>query len=432
MHILLIHQYFQETDDPGGMRWNAMAKLWAEQGHTITVIAGMTHYAKGTRNPKYNNKYVVVDDFAPGIKVIRTHVSRSYNNNFRGRMNAYFAFVFSGTIGGLLKAKDKYDCIIVSSPPLTVGITALILKFFKRLPFVFEIRDLWPESAIDTGVLTNKTIIKFALLLERRLYKSASLINVLTPAMKNSLITKKGVAENKIIYFPNAADFELSEHLITNATTNSLRKELDLPTDKLIVCYVGAHGVANHLIQILDAAVLIKNEPIIFLLLGDGMQKATLQEIATQRNLSNVVFRPAVPKGEAMKYFLASDIGMSILKKAETFKTVFSNKTFDYMACKKPIILGIDGVSRELLATADAGIYVEPENPEAIANAALLYLHNRELIAAHGENGYRFVKANFDRKILATNYIQTLSKFFDKKSAPTPVQKATTNVPQAD
>ena len=109
MHILLIHQYFQETDDPGGMRWNAMAKLWVEQGHTITVIAGMTHYAKGTRNPKYNNKYVVVDDFAPGIKVIRTHVSRSYNNNFRGRMNAYFAFVFSGTIGGLLKAKDKYD-----------------------------------------------------------------------------------------------------------------------------------------------------------------------------------------------------------------------------------------------------------------------------------------------------------------------------------
>jgi glycosyltransferase involved in cell wall biosynthesis len=432
MHILLIHQYFQETDDPGGMRWNAMAKLWVEQGHTITVIAGMTHYAKGTRNPKYNNKYVVVDDFAPGIKVIRTHVSRSYNNNFRGRMNAYFAFVFSGTIGGLLKAKDKYDCIIVSSPPLTVGVTALILKFFKRLPFVFEIRDLWPESAIDTGVLTNKTIIKFALLLERRLYKSASLINVLTPAMKNSLITKKGVAENKIIYFPNAADFELSEHLITNATTNSLRKELDLPTDKLIVCYVGAHGVANHLIQILDAAVLIKNEPIIFLLLGDGMQKATLQEIATQRNLSNVVFRPAVPKGEAMKYILASDIGMSILKKAETFKTVFSNKTFDYMACKKPIILGIDGVSRELLATADAGIYVEPENPEALANAAIHYLHNRELIFTHGENGYRFVKANFDRTILATNYIQTLSNFFDKKPVQSTVQKASTNVPQAD
>ncbi len=347
-------------------------------------------------------------------------------------MNAYFAFVFSGTIGGLLKAKDKYDCIIVSSPPLTVGITALILKFFKRLPFVFEIRDLWPESAIDTGVLTNKTIIKFALLLERRLYKSASLINVLTPAMKNSLITKKGVAENKIIYFPNAADFELSEHLITNATTNSLRKELDLPTDKLIVCYVGAHGVANHLIQILDAAVLIKNEPIIFLLLGDGMQKATLQEIATQRNLSNVVFRPAVPKGEAMKYILASDIGMSILKKAETFKTVFSNKTFDYMACKKPIILGIDGVSRELLATADAGIYVEPENPEALANAAIHYLHNRELIFTHGENGYRFVKANFDRTILATNYIQTLSNFFDKKPVQSTVQKASTNVPQAD
>ena len=185
MNILLINQYFQETDDPGGLRWNAMAKLWVEQGHTITVIAGMTHYTKGVRNPKYNNKYTHIDNFAPGIKVIRTHVSDSYNNNFRGRMNAYFAFVWSGIYGGLFKAREQYDCIVVSSPPLTVGIIGLTLSFWKRIPFVFEIRDLWPESAIDTGVLKNKFIIKTAFMLEKRIYKKARLINVLTPAMRD-------------------------------------------------------------------------------------------------------------------------------------------------------------------------------------------------------------------------------------------------------
>lgn len=416
MHILLIHQYFQETDDPGGLRWNAMAKLWVEKGHQVTVIAGMTHYTKGIRHPKYRNKYTYVDEFAPGITVIRTHVSKSYNNNFRGRMNAYFAFAISGIYGGLFKARAKYDCIVVSSPPLTVGLIALTLSLFKRIPYIFEIRDLWPESAIDTGVLKNKFIIKQSFRLEKLLYKKALLINVVTPAMRTALITNKGIPESKISYFPNAADFELTDNLLSNFDKAAFRQQHNIPLNHFVACYVGAHGVANHLIQLLEAAELVKAAPITIILIGDGMLKNELIATSERRCLSNVLFFDAVPKEQALEFILAADIGLSILKKAEAFKTVYSNKTFDYMACKKPVLLTIDGVSRELVEEANAGYYSPPEEPEALAAALRYLLSNREEIITKGENGYQFAKQHFDRTTLGDAYINTIEKAIQLKN----------------
>jgi len=408
MNILLIHQYFQEKNDPGGLRWNAMAKLWVEEGHCITVIAGMTHYTKGVRNPKYNNKYTHIDNFAPGIKVIRTHVSDTYNNNFRGRMNAYFAFVWSGIYGGLFKAREKYDCIVVSSPPLTVGIIGLTLSFWKRIPFIFEIRDLWPESAIDTGVLKNKFIINLAYMLEKRIYKKADLINVLTPAMRDKLIAKKGIDSKKIIYFPNAADFDLTDEVVNSFDKLKFRIENNIPTSNLVLCYVGAHGLANHLIQLLDAASLLTDKPVTFMLIGDGMQKHMLKETCIKRELKNVIFVDSVPKEQALNYILASDIGLSILKQADTFKTVYSNKTFDYMACKKPVLMAIDGISRKLIEDAQNGFFVEPENAAAFVERVNYFLKHPEEMSILGNNGYNYAKLHFDRNKLGKAYINSI------------------------
>ena len=191
MNILLIHQYFLEKGDGGGSRFNEMSQVWAEQGHNVTVLAGMVHYSTGLKPDRYKGKYFYKDlDFYNNVDVIRCHVSEAYNVNFLGRLWAYFSFVFSSVWAGLFKTNKKFDVIIVTSPPLFVGITAYVLSKFKRLPFVFEIRDLWPESAIDTGVLTNKTIIKFAYWFESFIYSKASLINVLTPAFRDKLITE--------------------------------------------------------------------------------------------------------------------------------------------------------------------------------------------------------------------------------------------------
>lgn len=404
MRILLIHQYFLEKNDGGGSRFNEMTKSWAAQGHQVTVLAGMVHYATGKKEERYKGKFVFKDDnFYNNVHVIRCHVSESYNASFLGRLWAYFSFVFSSIYAGLFKVKAKHDVILVTSPPLFVGITAYVLSLFKRLPFVFEVRDLWPESAIDTGVLQNKLIIKFAYWFESFIYKKAKLINVLTPAFRTKLLAK-GVPKDKIIFIPNAADFTLAERVQQDFNPQEFKKSLGLK-DKFVITYVGAHGVANHLIQLLDAAELLKDTNVVFQLIGSGMRKDQLIDEKNKRELNNVVFREPVAKAEVFKYILASDMGASVLKKVDTFKTIYSNKTFDYMSCKKPTLLAIDGVSRELIEEADCGIYVEPENASAIAQGIRQVLANEERLLEMGINGYQHAKENFDRRVLAKRYL---------------------------
>ncbi len=410
MRILLIHQYFLEKDDPGGSRFNEMTKVWVAARAEVTVLAGMLNYVKGQKPEKYRGKAFHRSLYQPGLEVIRCSVSQHYNTNFAGRLWAYFSFVLSALWAGLFKCKWKYQVILVSSPPLFVGITAILLSLFKRVPFVFEVRDLWPESAIDTGVVTNKTIIRLSYWLEKLIYRRAALINVLTPAFKTALVEKKGVDPEKVIFIPNAADFSISDELLNSYDPRSLREELDL-NGKFVITYVGAHGVANHLIQVLYAAEQLQDSAVQFLLIGDGMQKKWLMEQAQQRKLTNVKFIDPVPKKEVFKYILASDMGASVLKKVDTFKTIYSNKTFDYMSCKKPVLLAIDGVSRELVETADCGIYVEPENPQDWTAKISKYLRQSGRAKQQGENGYLYAKAHFDRGQLALKYLEYLNQF---------------------
>jgi len=408
MKVLLIHQYFLEKGDGGGSRFNEMTQVWAKEGHEITVLAGMVHYATGKKPQKYKGKYFYKDlNFYNNVNVIRCHVSESYNVNFMGRLWAYFSFVFSSIYAGLFKTKGKFNVIIVTSPPLFVGITAYVLSKIKDLPFVFEIRDLWPESAIDTGVLKNKLIIKFAYWFEKFIYKRAKLINVLTPAFRDKLINDKKVPSEKVIFIPNAADFTLAEEIQKSFNAKQFKKKLNLEK-KFVITYVGAHGVANHLIQLIEAADLLKDTNVVFQLIGAGMQKDKLIEETKKRGLKNVIFRESVPKLEVFKYILASNAGASVLKKVDTFKTIYSNKTFDYMSCKKPILLAIDGVSRTLINNANCGFYVEPENALEIKKGVILMLEKAEGLEKMGKNGYLYAKKHFDREVLASNYINNI------------------------
>lgn len=385
-----------------------MTRIWSEQGHEITVLAGMIHYSESFKRPEYKGRRFIRKQEGK-VTVWRCHVSESYNVNFIGRLWAYFSFVTSSTRAGLFRLKDKYDLILVTSPPLFVGITAYILSRVKRIPFVFEIRDLWPESAIDTGVVTNKYIIKFAYWFESFIYKKARLINVLTPAFRDVLLTKKGVSANKVIMIPNAADFSISDEISDSFDPVSFREEHGMK-DHFVITYVGAHGVANHLIQLLDTAELLRDTNVLFILIGSGMQKEMLVREAGERKLSNVRFVGQLPKREVFKYIIASDLGTSVLKRVDTFKTIYSNKTFDYMACRKPVLLVIDGVSRELVETAQCGLFAEPERPEDIADKIRFYMSQPEQLIIHGENGYKFAKSNFDRNVLASNYMEFLER----------------------
>jgi len=411
VNILLIHQYYLTKNAAGGTRFNEMAKDWASKGNRITVIGGMVNSKSGKKYEEYKNKFIVEEKEDNEIRVIRCHVSEAYNVNFIGRLWAYFSFVFSSIIGGLFYTKEKHDLIVVSSPPLFVGITAYLLSRIKRIPFVFEVRDLWPESTVDSGVLKNKFIIKLAFKFEAFIYKKARLINVLTPAFRDKLINDKGVEKDKIILIPNAADFQMSDRILNSEFDRmSIREQMNVDENKLVFTYVGAHGRANNLIQIISAAERLRDVDVEFWLIGDGMEKEMLKQEAKKRDCTNVKFIDSMSKEEVLKYIIASDIGISVLKKVDTFKTIYSNKTFDYMSCKTPILMAIDGVSKDLVEEAKAGVYVEPEDVDDFVDKVHFYLNNRECIVKQGQNGYNFAKKHFDRIKIADKYLNYLKK----------------------
>lgn len=403
MNVLLIHQYFLEENDSGGSRWNELTRNWTADGVQVTVLGGMMHYNGSEKLPEYKNCYFKKKQQG-AVSVWRCHVSESYNKSFVGRLWGYFSFMFSVLWAGLFKVNGKFDVVIVTSPPLFVGLSGYLISRFKRIPLVFEVRDLWPESAIDTGVLTNKFIIWLAYWFEAFIYRKATLINVLTPAFYQTLLTVKKVPEKKLIMIPNAADFGLSEDLLANFDRESFRQEMNF--DKhFVITYVGAHGVANHLQQLLQAGKVLEDTNVLFLLIGNGMEKIRLQQMAVDMKVVNVRFIDSVPKKNVFKYILASEMGASVLKKVDTFKTVYSNKTFDYMSCKKPVLLAIDGVSRQLVEEARCGVYVEPENIDEYNVQIRAYLSDTERLEREGNNGYLFAKQHYDRDVLAKKYI---------------------------
>ena len=409
MRILLIHQYYLEKEDAGGSRFNEMTKIWAAEGHHVTVVAGMIHANASKKYPRYKGLFFHKENYEPNIEVLRCHVSESYNVNFLGRLWGYFSFVFSSLLGAFFKVKGPFDLVLVTSPPLFVGITGLVVSKLKGIPLVFEVRDLWPESAIDTGVLTSGFLIKIAYWFEKTMYKNASMINVLTPAFEKTLIEKKAVPPGKVIMIPNAADFSLSDHLLNKVDKDTFRKQLGWE-GKFVIIYVGAHGVANHLEQILETAALLKDEPVHFALIGDGMRKNALKQMATSMQLNNLEFIDPVNKEKVYEYIISADAGCSALKKVDTFKTIYSNKTFDYMGCQTPIFMLIDGISRELVETAKAGIYVEPENAPEFAEQVRWALAHKGEMKQMGMNGYDYAKVNLHRSVLAARYLENLVK----------------------
>jgi len=239
------------------------------------------------------------------------------------------------------------------------------------------------------------------------MYRNASMINVLTPAFEKTLIEKKGVPAQKVIMIPNAADFCLSDHLLNTVNKEAFRKQLGWE-GKFVIVYVGAHGVANHLEQMVETAALVKDEPVHFVLIGDGMRKNAMKQLAASMQLTNLEFIDPVNKDKVYEYIISADAGCSVLKKVDTFKTIYSNKTFDYMGCQTPIFMLIDGISRELVEKAQAGIYVEPENAPEFAEKIRWALRHRDEIKQMGMNGYAYAKVNLHRSVLAARYLDNL------------------------
>jgi len=405
MNILVIHQQFLRPNEGGGSRFNEFSRLWSEAGHSVTVVAGQTSYATGKRSPEYRRHWVHREHVGD-VTILRAYTPEAEMTSFVSRLWNFFCFMFSALWAVFLLA-PKPDVIIATSPQLIVAVPGVLGAALRRCPLVFEVRDLWPETGITMGAIRKGSLFERALSwLEAWAYRKAAAINVLTPAFKDSIVLRGLAAPEKIWFIPNGAD---AWQRPDDAVMAEVRERSGWQA-QFVALYAGAHGTANDLIQLVRAAEQLRMVPDVHLAtVGSGAQLAQLRAEVIRRGLTNISFLGSVPKAEMPGILAAADVGVAVLKKCDTFKTVYPNKVFDYMSMRLPVLIAIDGIARELVEHAGAGIFVEPDDAKALARGVVWLRNNTEAAAEMGCKGERHVREHFDRAALAREYIQAMS-----------------------
>jgi glycosyltransferase involved in cell wall biosynthesis len=408
MKILVVHQYYLGPGQPGGSRFNEFARLWAEAGHEVTVITGNLNYATG-EVPEHYRGHWHKREMDGDVHVWRCHVPATYGRSYLGRMWAFFGFTLSSVTAALRVGRP--DVVIATSPPLVAAIPGWVVARCRgrRVPLIFEIRDLWPESAITTNVLRRRSLLaKMLFALERWACRKADRVNVLTPAFRDDIVKRGLATPDKVVFVPNGADARMFHPARRD---NSVRREYGWG-DRFVVMYAGAHGRANAVGQLLEAASLLRDRPeILITCVGDGPERSALQKESRGRGLTNIMFCGPQPKERMPEFVNACDVGAAVLQNNPTFRTVYPNKVFDYMACERPTLLAIDGVARKLVCEeARAGVFAEPENGPALA-AAIRYLADDPSGRAEmGRRGREWLLANATRESLARRYLEVMAE----------------------
>lgn len=398
MHILLIHQIFVALDQPGGTRHHEIARYLKQQGHEVTVIGSSVSYLTGVKEESQRRKQT--DDL--GVTIIRSYTLPTMNRSFVWRVFSFLSFMISSFFNGLF-VRDV-DLVWGTTPPIFQAPTAWLLARLKGVPFLLEVRDLWPAFAVAVGVLKNKTLIRMSEWLERFLYRHADHVMVNSPGFIHHV---KARGAEQVTLIPNGTDPDMFH---PEAKGTAFREEHDLQ-EKFVVLYAGAHGLSNDLDVLLDAAERLRNKKEIqLILLGSGKEKPRLKNLAAERGLNNVLFLPPVPKAEMSKALAGADACVAILKPIEMYKTTYPNKVFDYMAAGRPIILAIDGVIRQVVEEAQAGLFVPPGDPRSLAEAILEMASNPEKYRKMGMNGRQMIESKFSRKRLAEEFTMLLEK----------------------
>ena len=406
MHVLLIHQAFASPEDAGGTRHYELARRFVDEGHHFSIVASDLVYLSGKRFASNERE----QDF-DGVKVRRAWTYPSLHRSFVWRVVSFLSFMMTSVIVAL-KTRNV-DLVVGTSPPIFQACSAWVVSVVKWRPFLLEIRDLWPEFAIDMGVLKNPVLIWLSRWLERFLYARANHLLVNSPAYRDYLIGL-GIPAAKISFIANGVDPEMFR---TARSKSGLREELGL-ADKYLVTYAGAMGMANNLEVVIEAASLLSDLPEIhFLMVGDGKERLKLEDFSRRLNVTNVTFAGSRPKSAMPAILAETDACLAVLLDIPMFRTTYPNKVFDYMAAARPVVLAIDGVIREVIEAADGGIAVPPGNPQAIADAVRSLCLNRVRGEQMGRDGREYVVKFFDRNQQAKQFGELIHQVGMHKAA---------------
>ncbi len=410
MHILLIHQVFAALDEPGGTRHHEFARYLAARGHQVTVITSPLSYLSGDKIPLSSSppfSQNMGGEEGGRVTILHAYTYTALHKSFVHRFLFFISFMASSFWIGL--GVKNVDVIWGTSPPIFQGITTWALARLKRAPFLFEVRDLWPKFAIAVGVLRNQTLIRLSLWLERFLYRRADRVIVNSPGYV-AHVTERGARRVELV--PNGADpdmFDPANGGLEFKSANHLE-------DKFVVLYAGAHGLSNDLGVVLEAAKLLQDgivtSEITVILLGDGKEKPALQKQAAGMGLTNVLFLPPIPKTEMAEALAGADACLAILKPIEAYKAPYPNKVFDYMAAGRPVILAIDGAIREVVEAAECGVFAQPGDPSALAEAIRKLSANKHDARVMGLRGRKYLEEHFSRALSAKKLLEILKSMY--------------------
>ena len=384
-----------------------LSRHWARLGHDVTVLTGFPNHPTGVVPEDWRSRLrgLRYTEAVDGVRIVRTWLWPLPNRKAHERIRNYTSFCVSAAVSGL--ALPKPDVVIATSPQLLCALSGWWLAFWKRVPFVFEVRDLWPESLAAVGAGSEGTWLHRTLgAIAGFLYRRADRIVVVSPAFKDHLMRYWSVPAAKISIVENGVETDLFR---LDPAASEVRKQLKVE-NRFLICYIGTMGNAHGLETLIAAAEELKTTlpNAMFLLIGEGAEKERIVQLAAARGITNVQFFGQQPRETIPAYVSAADLCLVMLKKTELFKTVIPTKLLEYMACERPVILAVDGQARSIVEAAGAGVFVEPEDSQALVKAIADLSSAPERRLQMGASGRQYIVNRFSREKTARDYITVL------------------------
>lgn len=402
MKILYFHQHFSTPKGSAGIRSYAMAQSLIRNGHQVTMICGS--FGAGQTGLTQPFDKGVRKGNVDGIDIIEFELPYSNSLSFLKRILIFLSFAFKSIKVALT---EKYDVLFATTTPLTAGIPGIFAKWLRRKPFVFEVRDLWPELPKAMGVIKNPIVLWMMSILEWVSYHSADRLVGLSPGIVEGIV-KRGIDPQKVASIPNGCDLDIFAQ-----EQQAWRPEQVKNTD-LMAIFTGTHGLANGLSAVIEAAAQLQQrgrDDIKIVLVGDGMQKKALMEQAKQLDLNNIIFHDPVNKTKLAGLMASADVGLQILANVPAFYYGTSpNKFFDYIAAGLPVLNNYPGWLAELIEQTNCGFAVPPENAQLFADALEYAADHRDELVVMGENAQNLARSQFNRQELSQKFAEWVAQ----------------------
>lgn len=410
MKILYVSQYFPPEMGAPAARAAELSRHWVRMGHDVTVLTGFPNHPTGVVPAEWRSRLrrFIYKETVDGVHVVRTWLWALPNRKAHERIRNYGSFWLSASLSGLGIAKP--DVVIGTSPQLLVALAGWWLAWCKRVPFVFEVRDLWPESLAAVGAGAEGSVLHRTLgAIAGFLYRRSDHIAVVTPAFKENLVQHWKVPAKKISIVENGVETDLFRPCPPETVPGT--------EDRFVICYIGTMGMAHGLETLVAAAEHLQRAlpKAVFLLIGEGAEKERIVELAAERRLSNVQIIGQQSRERIPAFIAGADACLVMLKKTDLFKTVIPTKLLEYMSCAKPVIVAVDGEARRIVEEAGAGIFVEPEESHALCEAIQTLMADPEGRRTMGTAGRQYIVNRLSREKTAQTYIQMLQTLINDR-----------------